>query len=110
MTNTRTISDVPMWMTEYDRIENLSKDSSDHAFISNLHPSLSDMKSAGWTRVGVATITVELIDPRDLATNKIESLQAQLQKERADSEVRCNRFLDQISKLQAIEYTPETVS
>lgn len=61
--------------------------------------------SQGYPQVGIATITVELFDDKDIIASKVDSLQAQLQKERADSEVKCNRILDQISKLQALEYT-----
>lgn len=63
------------------------------------------LKSQGYPEVGIATITVELFDDNTIIAGKVDSLKAQLQKERADSEVKCNRILEQISKLQALEYT-----
>ena len=63
-----------------------------------------DMSDSGWTKVGVAHITIELLDAKEIKNEQLASLQAQLQKERADSQVRQNAILDQISKLQALEW------
>jgi hypothetical protein len=63
-------------------------------------------KEQGYPLVGMATVTLEiLIDEEDLIASKVDALKTKLQKERADSEVRCNAILEQISKLQALEYT-----
>ena len=64
-----------------------------------------DMSGSGWTKVGIAHITIELLDVKDIQHEQLAALQAQLQKERADSQVRQNAILEQISKLTAIEYT-----
>lgn len=63
------------------------------------------LKSQGYPQVGIATITVELFEDKAIVEQKVESLQAQLAKDRAESEVRQNRILEQISKLSALEYT-----
>ena len=63
-----------------------------------------DMTDSGWTKVGIAHISIELLDVKDIQHEQLAALQAQLQKERADSQVRQNLILEQISKLQAIEY------
>lgn len=62
------------------------------------------LKSQGYPQVGIATITVELFEDKAIVEQKVESLQAQLAKDRAESEVRQNRILEQISKLSALEY------
>jgi hypothetical protein len=48
--------------------------------------------------------TVELLDPKDMQGEQLAALQAQLQKERADSQMRQNAILEQISKLRALEW------
>lgn len=62
-------------------------------------------REQGYPMVGIATVTVEIFDDKTILEGKVASLKAQLQKERADSEVRCNYILEKISKLQALEYT-----
>lgn len=70
-----------------------------------LHPTPHDMTgTAGWVKVGTAHITIELLDAKEIQNEQLAMLQAQLQKERADSQVRQNAILDQISKLQALEW------
>lgn len=101
----RTVKNVGVWLTEYADPNGLKNSSTDSHFMRSISVSSHDMKSAGWTKVGTATISVELIPEKQMVTNKVDALNAQLQKERADSEVKCNRILEQISKLQALEYT-----
>ena len=60
--------------------------------------------SKRWTKVGTAEITIELLDPKEIQNKQLAVLQAQLQKERADSQVRQNAILEAISKLTALEY------
>jgi hypothetical protein len=63
-------------------------------------------RNEGYPLAGTATVTLEImVDEKDLINSKVESLQARLAKDRAESEVRQNRILEQISKLQALEYT-----
>lgn len=53
----------------------------------------------------MATVTLHVMaDEKDMVASKVAGLQKQLQKERADAEVKCNRILDQLSKLQALEH------
>lgn len=61
-----------------------------------------DRPLEGWTEIGTATITVTLADPDTVVANEIASLQQQLQRERAESQVRQNAITDRISKLLAI--------
>ncbi len=102
---TRVLKDVPVWITEHDDPSGLLPGSKDSSFVRSCNFSFGEMQNHGWTRTGVATITVELIDEKALIANKVESLNVQLRQVRADAEVRCNRILEQISKLQALEFT-----
>lgn len=67
----------------------------------------SDMSSAGWTDVGIATITVELVEEKKLVDNKIEALKGELQSTLAAAEVAANKIRDQIQNLLALTYEPE---
>jgi hypothetical protein len=58
----------------------------------------------GWSKVGTATITVEIADTDALIANKVESLKAELQAHRSNSQVKENELQDKISKLLAITY------
>ena len=62
------------------------------------------LKYEDWVHVGTAHITVELLDVKNIKNKQLAALQAQLQQERADSQVRQNAILEQISKLQALEW------
>lgn len=54
-------------------------------------------------KVWIGQVNVELDFPEiDMHAAKIEALEAQIQKERADSQVRVNLLLERISNLQAI--------
>lgn len=57
-----------------------------------------------WVKVGTARITVELLDFKEIQHSQLAALQAQLQKERADSQVRQNAILEAISKLTCLEW------
>lgn len=59
----------------------------------------------GYSLIGTATITVELHTEDQLMAAKLAALKEQLQAVRAENQQRENAILDQISKLQAINYT-----
>lgn len=85
------------------------EDMKDASCVQKVHFTAGDGRyylESGGCFVGMATITLNVMaDEKDMLASKVKGLQAQLQKERADSEVKCNRILEQISKLQALEYT-----
>lgn len=54
--------------------------------------------------IGDADVVVTMRSQKEILQGQIDSLNAALKQERADSQVRQNLILDQISKLQAIEY------
>lgn len=61
--------------------------------------------SAGWSEVGTAEITVTFFPIDAIVAKELDGLKTQLQKVRAENQERENAILDQISKLQALEYT-----
>lgn len=58
----------------------------------------------GWVVIGNATVTVDYLEPTDIAAQQMDALKAKLQSVRAENQQRENAILDQISKLQAISY------
>lgn len=68
----------------------------------------ADMKASGWTYVGEATITVDMIlSPSELIASKIETLKTQQAKVRVEAQEKCNRLEDKIQNLLAITYVDE---
>lgn len=68
-----------------------------------------DMGSCdGYTVICTREVEIDIpeFDARGLM---IDSLEAQVKKERADSQVRVNLLLDRISKLKAITHEPEAL-
>lgn len=63
-----------------------------------------DMTDSGWTKVGTARVTIELPSIDDMQSAQLAALKAQLQKERAESQVRQNAILEAISKLTCLEW------
>lgn len=54
--------------------------------------------------IGDADVVVTVRSQKEIVQGQLDSLNAALKQERADSQVRQNLILEQISKLQAIEY------
>ena len=61
-----------------------------------------DMSGHGYSRAGVATVSVEIADKDDLIANKVDALRSQVQKVRADAQMEANRIEDKIQQLLAI--------
>lgn len=64
------------------------------------------MAAHGYSVIGTATLVVDLYDPKTAHAAKITALQVQLQAVRTESLRQETAILDQISKLQAIDYDP----
>jgi hypothetical protein len=66
------------------------------------------MRKSGWTYVGEATITVDIIlEPQELVASKIETLKAQQTQLREEVQKKLNVLEDQIQNLLAITYVAE---
>ena len=88
------------WITQYTDPERLK--GNDEAVVGAIHISPADMKSSGWTCVGEATVTIELVDENTLVANKVESLKKELQTVRAEAQRQVNDLEDKLQKLLAI--------
>jgi hypothetical protein len=101
------IGTTGVWLTGYKNYDDLrhliDKGDSDGA-IQYVAYSSNDMKDAGWTPIGMATVHLELDHPADVARAQLDVLQAELQNHRAESQMRENQILERISKLQALTY------
>lgn len=65
----------------------------------------ADMKASGWTYVGEATITVDMIlSPSELIASKIETLKSQQARLRVEAQEKCNLLEDKIQNLLAITF------
>lgn len=62
------------------------------------------MTDSGYTHVGEADITVTIATPNQITGNKVASLRAELEKDRAESQRRQNQMVDKINKLEALTY------
>lgn len=75
-------------------------------------PAISDpdggqyFEKEGYPLIGEVTLIVTMHSRDKIVQAQIDSLNKQLQVERAESQRRQNAILDKISKLQALEFTP----
>lgn len=93
MTSTRTNLDAILSGSEQDAISALGFSCHD-----------MDKGSYPWTHIGSAEVTVTLMPRTEMVASQVETLNAELQQERAASAVRQNAILDRISKLQALTF------
>jgi len=68
---------------------------------------MGDMTEYGYTKVMPFSIEFELPDDFDPRTEQVKALQAEKIKLMADFRTRCTEIEREISKLTAIDYTPE---
>jgi len=62
-----------------------------------------DMSGHGYTKIGVATIELDLIDRNEMIKNKADALRAELQGVKAEAQVKVQKLEDQLQSLLAIE-------
>ncbi len=67
----------------------------------------AEMGEHGWTKVGAATITLDLIDRDALLANKVDALRAEKKKVQAEATMRATELEGQIQNLLAITYIPQ---
>lgn len=74
-------------------------------YMPQITPNVSDyLEQQGYSLIGAATVTVELHTEDQILAAKLAALKEQLQAVRAENQQRENAILDQISKLQAIDF------
>jgi hypothetical protein len=69
-----------------------------------------DASCMGYTRVGTARMTVELVSEKELRTSVAATLRAQIDKERAESHNRITNLTRQLNEVLAIEFRAEEVT
>ena len=91
------------WLPEYSRLS--PEDMQGDKAVESLAFCSADMRTSGWTYVGEATITVDmLLTPNELVASKIETLKTQQAKVRVEAQEKLNRLEDLIQNLLAITY------
>lgn len=102
----RTVTaETTAWLTGGYGPESLNGDHVD--VIGTLSYYQHDMTMRGWTKVGTATITVQIEDEEKIVENKIESLKAEKNSILAEAQMKATKIDGQIQNLLAITYVPE---
>ncbi len=102
---TRTISTkTQSWLSNHSTIG--PEDLRDPKNIVGLIFSNADMRPCGWTYVGEAEITVELVDESKLIDNKVAALREELKTVRAEAQIKSTKIEGQIQSLLCIENNP----
>ena len=100
------IGTTKTWLPEYSRLS--PEDLQGDKVIDSLAFCSADMRAGGWTYVGEATITVDMILSHDeMVASKIETLKTQQAKVRVDAQEKINKLEDMIQKLLAITYVDD---
>ena len=60
-----------------------------------------------YVKVGTATITLTLIDEKEMIADAIESMRRERDNVRAEAEMKCRQIEEKIANLLAITYQPE---
>jgi hypothetical protein len=90
------------WITSHS---DLGPDSlMDPKNIANLSFSNSKMESVGWTFVGEAEITVDLVDTNTLIANKVDALRNELSAVRAQAQMEATRIESRINDLLCLTF------
>ncbi len=95
------------WLTSYRGPGDLAIDDEGRA-VENLCFSRNEMMGTGddpWTRVGIANITVELVDDTQMVENKVEALRAEKTAMLATAQARATNIDRKINELLAIDWT-----
>ena len=91
------------WLPEHSHLS--PEDMQGDKVVQELAFCTADMRTSGWTYVGEATITVDMIlTPNELIASKIETLKTKQAKVRVDAQEKLNRLEDLIQNLLAITY------
>jgi alkylated DNA nucleotide flippase Atl1 len=100
---------IDAWITSEDDVSfkdivDMAKSGDETRAVGEMAYCRLKMSGCGWTKVGTATITVEMMDETDVNSAQMDVLKAELQNIRADNQRRENAILDRISKLSALTY------
>lgn len=96
------------WITDCSSVS--PADLSDPACVGRLTYTVHDMKSAGWTFVGEAEITIDVVDKNTLIDNKVAALKEELKTVRAEAHMKSMRLEEKIQNLLALSFDPEVTA
>ena len=93
-----------IWADSYSGVgpEQLRNPPADLAQKVQLYRTEWDMSKDGYTKIGEAEVVLHLYDTQSVVANQVESLKAQIDKERADSEAKVTALNRRINDLLAL--------
>lgn len=95
---------VNVWIGQYSGHDADSLQTIDNiSDVSLLDPSF-DFSDSGYTKVGTGTVTVEIASKDEIVAGKVGALRAELERDRADSQVRQNALIRKIGELEALTF------
>lgn len=97
------------WLASYQGPDEVSSKLDDAQVINNLQFSNGEYMGRGenpWTKVGLATVVVTLVDEREMVENKVESLRAEQQSVLAETQNKATQIERKIQTLLVISYEP----
>lgn len=95
---------IKAWITEYNHVT--PDELKTPEGVATLNFSRHDMTMSGWTFVGDATITVDILETRALVDNKVAALREQAASIRAEATAKVTKIEGQIQQLLCIENSP----
>lgn len=98
-------STTTAWMTEHrqQKLHDAIQKNDHDSIVDSLAFSNFDM-SGQWTRIGEATITVEVPDENEIKQGMVESLKAERERVLADAQAKANEIEEKIQNLLAITW------
>ena len=90
------------YLTEYSELGPDDLRTDPEGFVQGASFSKHDMAKAGWTRIGEATVTIEIIDEDELIAAKVDALRGELNSVTAKAYMEAARIESKINKLLAL--------
>ena len=98
-----------VWISKYSDHDAISLQSVSDILDMTITHARANLTGAGYTHVGHAIISVTIASTDQIIGCKVASLRAELEKDRAESQMRQNGLIDQINKMEALCYEPSAV-
>lgn len=89
------------WLGQYTNLS-VTANPNDDAIVNEISFSKSDMSAHGWTFIGEARVSLNMISDDEIINSKISTLKAQKQKIQAEAYVQANDIDEEINKLLCI--------
>jgi len=93
-----------VWISEYSSHDGTTIQEVDNIGELSLFRVGAEMQKYGYTHVGEAKVSVTIASADAITNSKVSSLRAELEKDRAESQLRQNQIIDKINKLEALTY------